>query len=283
MDYQPMKLNAAILEESIAAVERHLGIRITVVDNQGSFHTPAGNVLFPPDRQSHRKNQVCNLGFNNQCIEHCRHAMKEKCTGITDGFAEDCWKGVTEIVIPIRRGEEQLLGMFYAGSWRRKGSVPPKGLPRSFIPAFYELPIWNECNGKRLKTLLELLVDGIVRRLDGLEYSTTSNSTRGYRISTFVRRHLSEPLGIDELSAHLGLSRSSTSRLLQENFHCGLIKLLHEERIRRAQTLLIGTTETVANIAAKVGFRDKYHFSKVFRKISGMPPGLFRRQTFSIK
>ena len=275
-----MKLNALIIEEAIAMTEKLLGISITVVDNQGAFHTPAGMILFPAARQSHQKVSVCSIGFNHQCIEHCRYAMKQKCSELEHGFVETCWKGVTELVIPIRRDGE-LLGMFYAGSWRRKGSVPPQGLPKAFKPAFAALPELDICNGEHLQKVLELLVDGIVRRLDELKYSPAPESTRTGRIRAFIRQHAAGPIGIDELSAHLGLSRSSTSRLLQENFGCGLIKLLHEERIMRAQTLLAGTTETLAAIAVEVGFNDEYHFSKVFRKMTGMPPGLFRRQALS--
>jgi AraC-like DNA-binding protein len=275
-----MKLNAAIIEEALAMTEKQLGISITVIDNKGAFHTPAGIILFPPARQSHQKIEVCSIGFDHQCVEHCRYAMEEKCSRATRGFTETCWKGVTEIVIPIRRNGE-LLGMFYAGSWRRKNAVPPQGLPRAFQPAFAALTVWNDHAGERLQMVLELLVDGIVRRLDELEYSPTPDSTRTGKIRAFIRQHAAGPVGIDKLAAHLGLSRSSTSRLLQENFNCGLIKLLHEERIRRAQTLLAGTADTIAAIAVKVGFNDEYHFSKVFRKITGVPPGLFRRQALS--
>jgi AraC-like DNA-binding protein len=272
-----MNLNSAIVEDAIAMTELMLGISVTVIDNQGSFHTPAGMVLFPLARQTHQKNPVCNIGFSHQCIEHCRYAMKDKCDHNSGGFFETCWKGITEIVIPIRRGEE-LLGIFYAGSWRRKDSVAPQHLPRVFYSAFAALPEWNDSTGEHLLIVLRLVVDGIVRRLEALEYSPSPDLTRDSLIRAFIRQHATDPVGINELSAYLGLSRSSTSRLLQENFKCGLVNLLQEERIRRAQTLLTGTADTVASIAVKVGFNDEYYFNKVFRKKVGIPPGQFRNR-----
>jgi len=274
----PTRLHAAIIEDALRATEARLGLSFTVIDKQGAFHTPAGMILFSQWRQSHKKNPVCECGFDRRCIEHCRYAMEEKCDRTSRGFIETCWKGVTEIVIPIRRGEE-LLGMFYAGAWRKKGALPPSGLPRNFHTVFAALPEWDESDGQSLVVMLELLVDGIVRRLDELAYTPTSEATRAGRIRDFVRRHAAGQVGIEDLAVDLGLSRSSTSRLLQQYFGCGLIKLLHQERIQRAQALLAGSTETIAAIAVKAGFADEFHFSKVFKKTQGISPGKFRSRS----
>lgn len=108
------------LEKTIQAAEELLNISITVIDNHGSFHTSTGMALFNLKRQSHAKNSICKIGFNQKCIQHCRYEMNsvfEK--QIEHALVETCWKGITEIIIPFNLNGKHL-GMLYAGSWRKK-------------------------------------------------------------------------------------------------------------------------------------------------------------------
>ena len=56
--------------------------------------------------------------------------------------------------------------------------------------------------------------------------------------------------------------------------------LLHRwlllRRIERAKILLRGS-RPLAEIAATCGFVDQSHFTKVFARVEGMPPGAWRR------
>lgn len=51
---------------------------------------------------------------------------------------------------------------------------------------------------------------------------------------------------------------------------------LYEARIDRAKTLLLATDQAVASVSDEVGFRDVSHFSRVFRRQTGMSPADFR-------
>ena len=53
---------------------------------------------------------------------------------------------------------------------------------------------------------------------------------------------------------------------------------MHEKRIERAQYLMITTQMTFAEIAAQAGFENVFYFSKIFKKITGMSPGTYRKQ-----
>jgi YesN/AraC family two-component response regulator len=40
------------------------------------------------------------------------------------------------------------------------------------------------------------------------------------------------------------------------------------------------TTQTpLSDVAAQVGFENVFYFSKIFKKVTGMPPGKYKRQT----
>jgi signal transduction histidine kinase/AraC-like DNA-binding protein len=53
-------------------------------------------------------------------------------------------------------------------------------------------------------------------------------------------------------------------------------EFLNRYRVHRARELLTGTGDSVKAIAAAVGFRDQAYFSRVFRKIAGIPPQDYR-------
>lgn len=54
-------------------------------------------------------------------------------------------------------------------------------------------------------------------------------------------------------------------------------QFIMNERVARAKELL-SRGQLLADIAARLGFASQSHFSAVFRKVTGIPPGRFRRE-----
>lgn len=271
-----MKVDYGWFEKAITALEESLNAQVTIIDNQGLFHTPKGTLIFPPIRQSHRKLTVCNCGFSSRCIDFCRHRMNAESCRRRDAFVKTCWKGVSEIVVPLQlRGRHW--GMFYLGAWRDENAAIPDELPEEFSGLYAALPVRREEKLNRLMPLLEAFAAGLLQRLEELNAVGLPPPDRAARIRDYVDHHAASP-GADlaGLAAELHLSISRTSHLLQEYFGTGLISLIHRERISRAGVLLLSTDDKLAAIAAATGFSDEYHFSKVFRRITGETPGQFR-------
>ena len=49
-------------------------------------------------------------------------------------------------------------------------------------------------------------------------------------------------------------------------------------KIQRAKGLIIGDTVSMADISSSCGFSSIYHFSKVFKDITGLTPTQFKRE-----
>ena len=92
----------------------------------------------------------------------------------------------------------------------------------------------------------------------------------------FIREHACEPIGVDEVVAHVTLSRST----LQRRFRALLGRSVHDEilrmRLLRAQELLAGTDLPLADIAARAGFQHSEYMSVVFKQRLGQTPGRYR-------
>jgi len=48
--------------------------------------------------------------------------------------------------------------------------------------------------------------------------------------------------------------------------------------MRRAQVIMLNTREPLSRVALDCGMYDQAHFARVFRKVVGISPSLWRRQ-----
>jgi AraC-like DNA-binding protein len=81
---------------------------------------------------------------------------------------------------------------------------------------------------------------------------------------------------IDWVAAKLGLTRRTLQRRLSE--HGATFVLLAERLLQeRAQDLLSRTAEPITFIALKLGYMDSAHFTRAFRRWTGMAPSDYRR------
>ncbi len=74
-----------------------------------------------------------------------------------------------------------------------------------------------------------------------------------------------------------GLSRAALARRFTTTLGVSPLRWLAEHRLRLAKDRLVETDLPLAAIAADVGYRCEFAFAKAFKRIVGMPPGVFRR------
>lgn len=99
------------------------------------------------------------------------------------------------------------------------------------------------------------------------------------RIDLVVRHmtgHLAESLDHAALTAVAGLSTSRLQALFREVTGYPPLDYLRRLRVEEARRLLADPRLSVKEIAARTGFRDTSHFSKVFRRIDGLSPAHYR-------
>lgn len=74
-----------------------------------------------------------------------------------------------------------------------------------------------------------------------------------------------------------GLSRAALARRFTSELGTSPLRWLAEHRLRCAQARLLETDLPLAAIAADVGYQCEFAFAKAFKRIIGLPPGVFRR------
>ena len=73
----------------------------------------------------------------------------------------------------------------------------------------------------------------------------------------------------------VGVSRSHLYRVFMSNVGQSPIDYLTGYRISEACSLLKNTGLSIAEIAVSVGFFDQFYFSRVFKKVKGVPPSKY--------
>jgi AraC family transcriptional regulator len=103
--------------------------------------------------------------------------------------------------------------------------------------------------------------------------------TAGEHVREYIEAHLDRDLALAELAALVGLSPRHFARL----FHAATGQPPHRyvigRRVERARALLATTDLPLADIAAAVGFADRSHLAAHFRRLVGMAPADFRRES----
>lgn len=97
------------------------------------------------------------------------------------------------------------------------------------------------------------------------------------RVLAHIEQHLDTSLLADDLAALVRLSTGHFSRAFKismgETPHGYIIRC----RIRRAQILMLETGDTLAQISYACGLTDQAHLTRLFRRIVGTTPMIWRR------
>lgn len=95
-------------------------------------------------------------------------------------------------------------------------------------------------------------------------------------LNEFIRENLDGDLSLQQLADTIGLSRFHFARAFKQTTGVTVHEHVTALRIERAKVLLRRTREPLSVIAARCGFSDQSHFTRVFRKRVDVTPGQFR-------
>ena len=93
----------------------------------------------------------------------------------------------------------------------------------------------------------------------------------------YILNHLSDQLRLDGIAEQFGYNTSYFSSLFKKETGRNFSDYVTELRIEKAQQLLVRTADSILEICAAVGYNDSKHFTKTFRKITGLSPRQYRK------
>lgn len=108
--------------------------------------------------------------------------------------------------------------------------------------------------------------------------ATGDDQGRVERVTEFISRHLTGPLGRATVAAQANLSVSAFSRFFKLRTGKTLPQYVNELRIGRACRLLADERLKVTDVALQCGFSNLANFNRRFREIARLPPREYRRK-----
>ena len=120
--------------------------------------------------------------------------------------------------------------------------------------------------------LCERIRDGSDRQRMPLRMRLGSSQPKLVEAVELMESNIEEPMTLDELATHVGISRRQLERLFQKHLQCVPTRYYLEIRLRRARSLLLRSSRSIVDIAFACGFVSAPHFSKCYRDFFGIPP-----------
>ena len=97
-------------------------------------------------------------------------------------------------------------------------------------------------------------------------------------IKTYISWHISESLKIEDIASYFEYNEKYLTTFFKKMNGVPLKQYILKEKTEYAKSILTESNTTVSEVAYSIGFSDVHNFSNAFKKITGMAPGVYRKQ-----
>lgn len=145
------------------------------------------------------------------------------------------------------------------------------------------LDLYSRQNAKQIEeiTLKEQCYAMLMQMIHGYcllinTYRRPNYSHLIQRIITYVNTDLASDLSLKSMSERLSVNASYLSALFKKEVGIPLTDYVNRQRIDQAKKLLVITDLPSRMIAQECGINDVYYFNRLFKKITGYTPKIYR-------
>lgn len=99
------------------------------------------------------------------------------------------------------------------------------------------------------------------------------------RVRDLLHDRSAEEYHLGELAAEGGVHPAHLARSFRRHFRCTVGEYLRRLRVEDACRRLAGSDEPLVSVALAAGYADQAHFTKAFRRATGLTPAEYRRSS----
>ncbi|PWJ47932.1 AraC family transcriptional regulator [Faecalicatena contorta] len=137
--------------------------------------------------------------------------------------------------------------------------------------------LYDVCSSMSISVLL--LINQLLLSRDRHQIRTSANNSDAIvdKIKHYLDTHYTKPLSLESISKALNMTPNYVSHAFKAKMNISPIHYLLYRRFGEAQSLLMNTELTMAEISDLLGFSNPAHFSAMFKKHVGLSPVQYKR------
>ena len=151
----------------------------------------------------------------------------------------------------------------------------PQGVREALYNIYLSRGTEPQCEALMTGYLYLFMAQLMKEARDALPNPGSSSSQYVLAAIKFIQFNYSHDISVDDIAKAVGVSRSHLYRVFMANVGQSPIDYLTGYRISEACSLLKNSHLSIAEIAVSVGFFDQFYFSRVFKKVKGVPPSKY--------
>jgi len=125
---------------------------------------------------------------------------------------------------------------------------------------------------------IQSLIGDLLADVPEARWDLKSNDFRILEVLGYIEKNLHNPLHNELLARKADMATNAFTRLFAKETGESPQRYVKKKRIENACALLHHSNYTIDDIAVQTGFADRFHFSRIFKQITGVSPARYRRE-----
>jgi AraC-like DNA-binding protein/ligand-binding sensor protein len=244
-----------------------------------------------PERGQRKENDFCAPASGENCTCAACRKLQAKSDRVTRNKAtKACVFGLYETVVPVKLGT-QTIGFLQTGQVRFE--TPTAAAFRRVVQqaeklgvdlgdeqsrhAYFKTPVVSRKKLAAVANLLSIFADhlAIISNQLAMQMANAESPIMA-EAKQFIREHYSEELSLQQVASTVHMSSNYFCKQFRKATGLSFTGFVSRTRIEKAKSLLLNPNLRVSEIGYTVGFQSLNHFNRMFKKITGRSPTLYR-------
>ena len=240
----------------------------------------------------------------DECLTPAHSHDQAHLTIIVEGFCEEVYNGKTRDIPPLavsyfHPGERHSLRVFNAPTRSFDLEIGKQWLdrlPRPITPTTMIAPPHSALSGlmtrlyrefKEPDEMSSLAIEALSLEML-VEIARASKGARAKkspvwlsRVVELIRDEYARNITLSELAQIADVHPSHLVQVFRDHHQCTPGAFIRRVRIEQAMRQISHSSTTLADVSVDVGFTDQSHFTRVFKRLTGMTPAQYRNLNVS--
>lgn len=128
---------------------------------------------------------------------------------------------------------------------------------------------------------LQSIINDILSNIGTELFETLNVDFRILDVIRYIENHIQDNPSNSDLAIIANMATNSFSRLFRQKMNMTLHAFIVKRKIAQSCELFLHTNNSIEEVAYRMGFSDRYHFSRVFKSVTGTTPAVYKSGEFS--